>query len=228
MKKLSNLLIIASIILFLIPVIGSLRHSYNQNKILKELDAAFAATYRPKPASGGSAFINIDSTANDVSQSDLKSPDNDIALNSGHESSNYESQSFVIDGQWIIGIIDIPAIKLRSPIIEGVALENLAVGIGHFPGTAGIGKKGNSVYAGHRSYTFGDFFNRLDELKIGNTIYMQNMKSKYEYRIFDKFIILPDDFSVLENSNETIITLITCHPLYNPTHRLIVQANLVQ
>jgi sortase A len=123
-------------------------------------------------------------------------------------------------------LIDIPSIKLRSPIVEGVALSNLEVGIGHFPGTPGIGKTGNSVFAGHRSYTFGSFFNRLDELKNGDSIYLQNMKSRFEYIVYDKSLVLPEDISVLDNTEKQIITLITCHPIYSATHRLIIRASL--
>jgi ABC-type glycerol-3-phosphate transport system permease component len=41
MKRLSILLITTGIIIFLIPILGGLLHSYNRQKILKELDNAF-------------------------------------------------------------------------------------------------------------------------------------------------------------------------------------------
>ena len=70
----------------------------------------------------------------------------------------------------MLGLIEIKKIKVNLPIVEGVESSNLKAGIGHIPGSAGLGQLGNSALAGHRSYTFGNFFNRLDELQIGDII----------------------------------------------------------
>ena len=54
------------------------------------------------------------------------------------------------------------------------------------------------------------------------------MDAVYNYEVFNIFIVEPSDVSVLKKSKtESILTLITCHPLYTATHRLIVQAKLL-
>ncbi|MNJ78497.1 Sortase family protein [compost metagenome] len=56
---------------------------------------------------------------------------------------------------------------------------------------------------------------------------MQNEKEKYKYKVYNIIIVEPTDLSVLDkNDEDAIITLITCDPMINPTHRLIVQAKL--
>lgn len=130
--------------------------------------------------------------------------------------------------QEVIGIIKIPKIKVSLPIVEGVKKQNLRVGIGHFPGTAMLGNEGNSALAGHRSYALGKMFNRLNEIVKGDTITIITKKGNYIYKVYDKFVVLPEDVYVLNKvKNDNIITLVTCTPVRIATHRLIVRARLM-
>ena len=129
--------------------------------------------------------------------------------------------------QKVLGIIRIEKIKVNAPIVEGVKASNLKAGVGHIPGTAALGEPGNSALAGHRSYTFGKFFNRLDELEPGDEILIITKKEELKYRVYKKLVVKPDDVSVLEGDKDrSAITLITCTPIYVASHRLIVRAVL--
>ena len=61
------------------------------------------------------------------------------------------------------GRLQIPAIEVDSPFLEGIRLSTLDYGPGHWPGTAMPGELGNVVVAGHRTSHNADF-RRLDEL----------------------------------------------------------------
>lgn len=127
--------------------------------------------------------------------------------------------------QIILGIIKIDKIKVKTVIVEGANPDNLRSGIGHLSGTSEIGQPGNCVLAGHRSYTFGHFFSRLDELVEGDEILISTKKSDYKYKIYQILEVNPDDTSVLKGSkDDSIITLITCTPKFIATHRLIIHA----
>jgi sortase A len=127
----------------------------------------------------------------------------------------------------LVGIIKISKINLKLPIQKGTSKKVLAAGAGHLEGTAYPGNEGNSAIAAHRSRTFGRMFNRLAEIQQGDEIIVETTEGIYRYVVFEKSIVKPTDLSVLKNrGNEKIITLITCHPLKNPTHRLIIQARL--
>jgi sortase A len=127
----------------------------------------------------------------------------------------------------IVGMIEISKINLKLPIQKGTSKMVLDVGAGHLEGTAYPGNEGNSAIAAHRSRTFGKMFNRLAEIQSGDEIVVETKEGVYRYVVFEKLIVKPTDLSVLKNrGNEKIITLITCHPLKNPTHRLIIQARL--
>jgi sortase A len=127
----------------------------------------------------------------------------------------------------LVGIIEISKINLKLPIQKGTSKLVLAEGAGHLEGTAYPGHEGNSAIAAHRSRTFGKMFNRLAEIQTGDEIIVETKEGNFRYVVFEKVIVIPTDLSVLKNhGNEKIITLITCHPLKNPTHRLIIQAKL--
>lgn len=67
------------------------------------------------------------------------------------------------------------------PIIEGVRGEDLAAGVGHFPG-AGPGQVGNYALAGHRS-TYGEPFRDLPKLRPGDKIIVETADATYTYEL---------------------------------------------
>ncbi|NLU32342.1 MAG: class D sortase [Clostridiaceae bacterium] len=126
------------------------------------------------------------------------------------------------------GVLIIEKINLRMIIMDGVDEETLRVAAGRMPGTGNFDEFGNVVLAGHRNYTFGKYFNRLDELEPGDKIIVQTKDKKLEYEVYKKHIIEPTDLSILEQSkDEKILTLFTCHPVAIATHRLVVHAKQI-
>ncbi|SHI30296.1 sortase A [Pseudobutyrivibrio xylanivorans DSM 14809] len=118
----------------------------------------------------------------------------------------------------------IPAIDSENPVREGVSKGVLADSLGHEPGTAYIGEQGNCVIAGHRNYTFGKFFNRLDEVAVGDYIYVDTRSGSYTYVVKEIKIVEPTEKSILSPTEETRLTLYTCTPIYVATHRLVIIA----
>ncbi|PHV70465.1 hypothetical protein CS063_10270 [Sporanaerobium hydrogeniformans] len=123
----------------------------------------------------------------------------------------------------VIGKIKIPAIKLDLLLLEGITEKSLSKGAGHMTGTAWPGQKGNCTIAGHRNYTFGSRFNRLGQVKEGDVIILEVGDKAYTYKVTEIKVVIPEDLSPLEQPlTERKVTLITCHPIYKATHRLIV------
>lgn len=124
-----------------------------------------------------------------------------------------------------IATIRIDKIDVYLPVAEGVDLSILKFALGHMPETATLGDIGNAVVAGHRSHSFGSYFNRLHEMAVGDEIVVQAGGGTYTYEVYETLIVEPDDLSVLRSSSDhKVLTLITCTPLYTSTHRLIVHA----
>jgi sortase A len=125
-----------------------------------------------------------------------------------------------------IGIMTIDKIGLRLPIIEGVDEAELRIAPGRVPQTAVIGDVGNAVIAGHRNYTYGDMFNRLDELTLGDIIGYQARNGEImRFEVFEIVVIEPNDqIAFIQPTEQSIITLYTCTPVRTATHRLLVRA----
>ncbi|MGI6084911.1 MAG: class D sortase [Acetivibrionales bacterium] len=123
------------------------------------------------------------------------------------------------------GVLLIPKIDVKMLIMDGVDDDTLRVAVGRLPYTDNFDEIGNCVLAGHRSYTFGKYLHRLNELKIGDKITVQTKEKTLNYTIYNSKIIEPDDFSIIEkNDTDKILTVFTCHPPGIGSHRLVVQA----
>jgi sortase A len=100
-------------------------------------------------------------------------------------------------------------------------------GAGHYPNTPLPGQDGNVAIAGHRT-TYGKPFNRVDELNVGDRIWLITPVGEYEYEVSkDPWVTGPRDWSVIEPTSAPSLTLTTCHPKGSAAERLIVRAELV-
>lgn len=126
--------------------------------------------------------------------------------------------------------LDIPVIYDEESIAEDDVQRALEDGVLHYPITPEPGENGNSVFFGHSSnnilnrgsYKFA--FVLLSQLEEGDTFMIEKDGQRYVYRVFDKAIVPPTDFSVLdpEPDKPAIATLITCDPPGTSINRLAV------
>ncbi|MEK4528849.1 class D sortase [Paenibacillus sp. FSL H8-0104] len=125
-----------------------------------------------------------------------------------------------------LGVLSIDKIDVRLPILEGATEANMKVAATHLVETTRIGNKGNAAIAAHRAYKKGRLFNRLGELQIGDSMEVTLAdRTIIQYKVDQISVVEPTDLSVLEDPGlGQVLTLITCDPLVNPTHRLIVRA----
>jgi sortase A len=65
--------------------------------------------------------------------------------------------------------IQIPAIYVDAPVVQGDSWEQLKKGVGQQVGTPDSGKNGNIVLAGHNA-VYGEVFRHLDRLEPGDRI----------------------------------------------------------
>lgn len=125
--------------------------------------------------------------------------------------------------------ISIPAVDMEEEVREGSddeeeLYEILALGPIHLPHTGFPGWPGNCVISGHRT-TKTRPFNRLDELKPGDAVFIRNPRGVYEYRVTELRHIDPSENVTLYTENPTL-TLTTCAPEGDATLRLVVRATL--
>lgn len=127
----------------------------------------------------------------------------------------------------VLGVLRIPKIDLEEAVKEGSSSNVISSALGHMEGTAYAGEIGNCAIAGHRNYVFGRFFNRLDEVTVGDTIEVETLDGIYTYTVTKSFVVEPEDVSVLNReTKKQDITLITCTPLFVGSHRLIIRGTM--
>lgn len=131
-----------------------------------------------------------------------------------------------VDTSNILGILVINKIDLKVCVSEGTDMTTLKYAVGHFKNTALPGEVGNFAIAGHRSYAFGEYFNRLDEIENGDKITVNTINGSYSYTVYNKKIVLPEQVEVLNPTSDSTMTLVTCTPVRSATHRLIINARL--
>lgn len=211
MKYLAKSLIIVGILLLLLPTVGGLYTKYEQQKMYK--------TYLE-------SLSQIEDSMQTMNET-LASSEEGVQEEEVIDSVPTEMQT--PNGLAVMGIVSIPKIDVDLMFVEGVTKQALKFAVGHMPGTGMPGEVGNCVIAGHRSYTFGEYFNRLDEVKVGDEILITMGKDKYTYKVYESFLVEPTEVWVTEPiENKKIVTLITCHPVVKATHRLIVRGELVE
>ena len=121
--------------------------------------------------------------------------------------------------------IRIPVIGVDKIVVEGVSLADLKKGPGHYPETPLPGQEGNAAIAGHRT-TYGAPFNRIDELVLGDEIFVETVQGEFRYIVQEQQIVSPTQVDVLDDKGDDRLTLTACHPKYSARQRIIVVAEL--
>lgn len=117
--------------------------------------------------------------------------------------------------------LEIPKINLVANISEGTEKNVLDEYIGHFKETQK--STGNIGLAAHNRGYKVNYFNRLKELEKGDEIYYTYNGKKSVFVVNTRTIIEDTDWSKLQNTEDNILTLITCVE-NQPNYRRCIQA----
>lgn len=123
-----------------------------------------------------------------------------------------------IDGESVLGVIKIDKIGYEGLIYEGTSLDTLAKGVGHFENSPYL--EGNVCLAAHNT---NKFWAKLHTIGNGDTITYTSFLGTKEYEVNNVQEISETDWTLLEDTEENYLTLITCVK-GKPSLRLAVQA----
>ena len=125
-----------------------------------------------------------------------------------------------------LSVLRIASTGIEVPVFDSTSEAALNRGAGHVTGTALPGTTGNIAIAGHRD----GFFRRLNDISIGAQIELTTLHGQQRFRVAELMVVDPLEVSVLDPTNETVLTLITCYPfnfIGAAPQRFIVRANLL-
>lgn len=125
-----------------------------------------------------------------------------------------------------LGVLLIQSVGIEVPVFDSTSRTALNRGSGYVNGTALPGTAGNVAIAGHRD----TFFRGLKDIQIGASVRLTTLNGSQDFRVSEINVVDPLDVSVLEPTDQTVLTLITCYPFYfvGPApERFIVRATLL-
>ena len=126
-----------------------------------------------------------------------------------------------------IGRIEIPRLGVSAIIKAGIDTRTLQLAVGHIPGTAIPGEKGNVGLAAHRD----TFFRRLGEVQSDDEIRVTTSVGAYRYRVERTDVVDPRDVWVLDRTEQPALTLVTCYPFRfvgSAPQRFVVRAQMAR
>ncbi len=133
----------------------------------------------------------------------------------------------------------IPTIGLNKIVVEGVGVDELRLGPGHYPKCrpgfeaplctpfqeVWPGEKGRVIVSGHRT-TYGQPFWDLDKLRRGDEIRVDTKWGDFVYIVRDIEIVAPDSRAIVIQNDRAELVLTTCNPKFSAAERLIVFASM--
>jgi len=121
--------------------------------------------------------------------------------------------------------IQIPAIDIDAPVVQGDGWEQLKKGVGQNVGSANPGQTGNVVLSAHND-VYGELFRYLDQRAPGDQVVLYTQQRQYVYVVDRTAIVEPTAVEVMASTGNPTVTLISCYPYLVNKQRIVVFARL--
>ncbi len=135
---------------------------------------------------------------------DAQIEDRSSADTNHEDDSNTKMPAIDIDGKNYIGIITIPSINIKLPVLEEYSEKNMKIAPVLYKGT--IYQK-NAIIAAH---SYASQFKHIQKLKLGDQVLFEDIDGHFfKYEVIKKERLSTDDVELME-SGEWDLTLFTC------------------
>lgn len=122
---------------------------------------------------------------------------------------NSQTQSFLPKQGETIGLLDIPKINGKLPIIEGTDEDELDKGVGHLKESAYPTQNNQIVLSGHRDTVF----KRMGDLKIEDTLTIHLPYGSFTYKIAHTRVVDSNDRTIIKSTfPQEVLIISTCYP----------------
>lgn len=128
--------------------------------------------------------------------------------------------------------VDAPLVEAKS-VGEQDILDALGYGVAHYPNTPLPGEVGNVFVTGHSSNYFWEggkynyVFSLLNKLRAGDDIVVYYDGVRYVYQVFEVVVVDSKDISVMNQTGDSILSIMTCDPPGTSWSRRIVKARQI-
>ena len=141
------------------------------------------------------------------------------------------AKAFDVDGNGLIGYVDIPKLDVYLPVKHGTSEKTLERSAGHLDMTSIPigGESTHAVISAHSAFPGETFFDYLTDMKEGDEFYIHVLDKTLKYEVDQISVVLPEETKQLRIvKGEDHVTLVTCTPYSINTHRLLVRGKRVE
>lgn len=206
--------------IFLYPAVSNFLAEQNQEKVIH--------TYNAVVESSSSETLDAEwKKAEEYNENLAGDPVHDpFVPGSGFAIPDNYNDVLNLNGDGVMGYIEIPKIDVYLPIYHGSDAETLQKGAGHIETTSlpigGLNR--HAVISAHRGLPSAELFTRLDEMEEGDLFYIQVLNQTLTYEVDQINVIDPDELTLLRpEKDKDLVTLLTCTPYGVNTQRLLVR-----
>ncbi|MEM9256218.1 MAG: class D sortase [Pseudomonadota bacterium] len=163
-----------------------------------------------------------DPAAEDIDLSGTQNPD--TSLWSPGRVDDYQA-SLNAELPDVLGVLEIDSVGLKVPVYATNTDLVMDRGAGIIDGMSYPHELGNIGISGHRD----GYFRVLKDVKVGDALMLQTLEGPKRFRIDATKVVEISDLSLLQDTDDQIVTLVTCYPFYfvgNAPQRYIVTATL--
>jgi sortase A len=121
--------------------------------------------------------------------------------------------------------IQVPAINIDAPVVQGDGWEQLKKGVGQNVASVNPGQTGNVILSAHND-VYGEIFRYLDKLAPGDQVILYTQQRQYVYVVDRTAIVEPTAVEVMASTGSPTVTLISCYPYLVNKQRIVVFARL--
>lgn len=232
MRKKVNIIVIAVLFLaglsvLLYPFVANQWNSYRQSRLMSsyeegvaEKEAAGQIDYEAEWAAAKAYNDNL---------MPMILPDSFAVAEASDRDEAYMA-CLNINGDEVMGIVEIPKIDVELPIYHTTDEEVLQIGAGHLEGSSLPvgGESTHAVISAHRGLPSATLFTDLDKLEEGDHFLLHILDDTLAYEVDAINVVEPDETELLSVvEGEDLVTLLTCTPYGVNTQRLLVRGHRV-
>lgn len=228
MRRFAAALMLAVALMLAYPTVGTIWENQQAREAAVQQTQQAEALKQQQPEKVAQALL--DAHAYNQSLTGVPLADPYSATSSEHDAVAWDNYLHQLADTDVMGRIRVPDVGIDLPIHHGTSDEAMRTGAGHLYGTAlPVGDTGArpvlSTHTGLRSATL---FDRLTDVKVGDTFYVDVYGETLAYKVTRIDVITPDQIEALAPTpGKDLVTLMTCTPYAVNSHRLLVTGERV-
>lgn len=224
MRRFSAVLMLVVALMLAYPTVGTIWENQQAREAAVQQTQQVEALKRQQPEKVSQALLDAHAYNQSLTGVPLADP---YSTPNEHDTASWDNylHQLADTGDGVMGRIRVPGVGIDLPIHHGTSDEAMRTGAGHLYGTAlPVGDtSARPVLSTHTGLRNATLFDRLSDVKIGDTFYVDVYGETLAYEVTSIDVITPDQIEALAPvPGKDLVTLMTCTPYAVNSHRLLV------